>query len=465
MSLISTNESHRIVQLLEESTASAETLIDELPGVFIILNEKNQILRGNIQCSELFDCDPEDLLRSDFKSLFLKETWTIFNRHLTIIRNQTDPKARKEFELPILHPQKGECPHHWFISKQKSKNISEGILTIVLGQDISTLRESEKKLLEVFTTINMGIFLVNSQGQIEGGYSSYLENILNQTDLEKKSVLDVLFSKDHTTFSKKEWSAVHSLINDGFNKSFNDIEDDFNNFPKEMHYGFLNPDSELNGIWLKVSCKPILSNGTLKRILFMLEDDTNRKEAEQAKLLAAQLEQQQKEIYQKAVRDSLTGLYNRHYISDGVKVLMQNHNRGQLDHLSLIMFDIDHFKTVNDTYGHPVGDDVLSSFGRVILKQIRESDIAIRFGGEEIMLFAATPASIAIKLAERIRKELSDIQFNGNNITFNVTTSAGIAEHSKDETMESLMERADAQLYIAKRNGRNCCKIDGISDS
>lgn len=151
--------------------------------------------------------------------------------------------------------------------------------------------------------------------------------------------------------------------------------------------------------------------------------------------------------------DILTGVYNRtmfeHLLE--AEILKTNRYGGTF---SVIFLDIDHFKNVNDQYGHPVGDIVLSDFSHLLKKQNRLSDITARFGGEEfIILSISSNMGETVKHAERLRRAIEMHSFDTIN---KLTCSFGIAEFKKEiDTAKSLLKRADDALYKAKENGRN----------
>ncbi len=159
-----------------------------------------------------------------------------------------------------------------------------------------------------------------------------------------------------------------------------------------------------------------------------------------------------------AVKDSLTGLNNRRYFDSHSDNLINKAILGGKP-LSLIVFDIDFFKKVNDTYGHQAGDDVLKTFSQRLNKNVRSEDLACRFGGEEFVIaMPETDRALAFVVADRMRKEIAAHPFviDGGKQQISVTVSAGVASlQGEDDTIESMMKRADEALYEAKRTGRN----------
>jgi two-component system cell cycle response regulator len=159
-----------------------------------------------------------------------------------------------------------------------------------------------------------------------------------------------------------------------------------------------------------------------------------------------------------AVTDPLTGLYNRRYMSVHVGAMVDAAaDRGKT--VSVLALDVDHFKAVNDTYGHDAGDEVLKELARRIKANIRNIDLACRTGGEEFVIaLPETDAEVAYKVAERLRRAVGGKPFNAGpeagNLT--VTVSIGVAElENAAESLDDIVKRADEALYRAKREGRN----------
>ena len=151
--------------------------------------------------------------------------------------------------------------------------------------------------------------------------------------------------------------------------------------------------------------------------------------------------------------DSLTRLANRRFFIDFLEKAMAFAKRHEQP-LSVIMADLDNFKSLNDTYGHQAGDQVLVAFGQVMQASIRQEDLAARFGGEEfILMLPGTTIEDATILAERLRESLENLAFPP--LTTRVTASFGIAQYRPDDTFETLVKRADEALYAAKAAGRN----------
>jgi two-component system cell cycle response regulator len=158
-----------------------------------------------------------------------------------------------------------------------------------------------------------------------------------------------------------------------------------------------------------------------------------------------------------AITDALTGLHNRRYMESHLnKLVEQAQTRGR--QLSVLVMDIDFFKSINDTYGHDAGDDVLREFALRVRKSTRGIDLACRMGGEEfVVVMPETDLAVAGTVAERLRRKIASEPFRiGQGKDIDVTVSVGIASfEGAGDTAANLIRRADQALYRAKRDGRN----------
>lgn len=165
-----------------------------------------------------------------------------------------------------------------------------------------------------------------------------------------------------------------------------------------------------------------------------------------------------REIFERSVRDPLTGLFHRAYFIDRVGPLVQRSAAQGLG-MAVLMIDVDHFKRVNDTFGHGVGDAVLRKVAGVLRRVTRSEDLVARYGGEEFVMALPCPTlARAAKRAERVRRILASRRFQSGGIPLRVTVSIGVAYASalRPRSVQALLTSADAHLYQAKENGRNC---------
>ncbi|TGS09857.1 GGDEF domain-containing protein [Mesorhizobium sp. M2E.F.Ca.ET.209.01.1.1] len=160
-------------------------------------------------------------------------------------------------------------------------------------------------------------------------------------------------------------------------------------------------------------------------------------------------------LEQAALTDGLTGMQNRRYFDDALREYLQEFRR--IDRpVGLMILDLDHFKQVNDTHGHDVGDEVLRAVATCLRGMTRYHDVVARLGGEE---FAVVTPNMDVELlarfAERIRKAIANLSILSGNVRLKVTTSVGLAVWDHKESAEDFYRRADRQLYEAKKQGRN----------
>ncbi len=163
------------------------------------------------------------------------------------------------------------------------------------------------------------------------------------------------------------------------------------------------------------------------------------------------------EVYRMATTDGLTQVYNKRYFLECIDrefSRSMRHNRP----LCLVLFDIDHFKILNDTYGHLAGDFVLKKTAQLVQHQIRFEDIFCRYGGEEFaLLLPETEQWQALRIAEKMRQSVTNLKVVFDDMTITTTASFGVAvSHSGLEAAQQLIQLADINLYQAKSSGRNC---------
>lgn len=180
---------------------------------------------------------------------------------------------------------------------------------------------------------------------------------------------------------------------------------------------------------------------------------SNQQRQKQLEELNNLLNQEHQQLEERLTRDPLTGVLNR----DGLApVFNQNFSGDTTPLLSLIFIDIDHFKKINDTYGHNVGDQVLLAFSQALSENTRTQDLIARWGGEEFVLACPdTTIENAVGLAEKLRRCIEE---NDWPKALQVTASFGVAQMQKQESPTDFIARADRALYVAKAQGRNCVR-------
>jgi diguanylate cyclase (GGDEF)-like protein len=170
-----------------------------------------------------------------------------------------------------------------------------------------------------------------------------------------------------------------------------------------------------------------------------------------------------RQLYESSVRDALTGAYNRHFFLERLGAEVAYAVRHD-SHAAILMFDVDHFKKVNDTYGHPAGDAVLRAIATTTIGLLRQEDVFARYGGEEFVLLLRGVTRVGAQRAgERLRDSVQKLQIPAADQVLSVTVSVGCAsmECAEKVDAEILIALADRRLYAAKRAGRNRVVADG----
>lgn len=178
--------------------------------------------------------------------------------------------------------------------------------------------------------------------------------------------------------------------------------------------------------------------------------------AVEREVIYRQLDLERQQIYERSIRDPLTGLFTRIYMQEVVQRWCDIQDRSSDSQVGVLMLDIDHFKRVNDTYGHNQGDVVLQRVAAEILETVRSSDIAVRLGGEEFAIFVVGEAMMNVtQFAERLRAQIATLRFAAPMADHPITVSIGVAIRQPQEALLDLIQRADTVLYDAKHGGRN----------
>lgn len=224
----------------------------------------------------------------------------------------------------------------------------------------------------------------------------------------------------------------------------------------------IEPDPEI----VETLCIPMIAQGETLGLLYLSAERTEdlsiakqqiaRTVAEQVALAIANLRLRET-LQSQSIRDPLTGLFNRRYLEE---FLSQEIHRSQRNHyeIGIVMLDIDHFKHFNDTFGHDAGDVVLQEVGKLLKSQVRGSDVACRYGGEELtLIFPETSLEQTADRAEALREAIAQLQLNYSGKALGtITASLGVASFpDQGLTGEAIVQAADAALYRAKEAGRN----------
>lgn len=211
--------------------------------------------------------------------------------------------------------------------------------------------------------------------------------------------------------------------------------------------------------------------GNIRQVIdhYQHTDQAQQELAEQLQTLGAKIKTMEVEAEksratleahrQKALHDPLTELPNREAYNERATAEVQRWQRYGRP-LTIAIFDIDHFKRINDTYGHQAGDRVIKVIGRSIAKRLREVDFFCRYGGEEfVALMPETDSATALDVLEKVRDAIANAAFNYKDQPMSITLSVGLTEFKTNDVLETAFERADQALYTAKSSGRNRCHL------
>ncbi|MDM8567787.1 diguanylate cyclase [Candidatus Halobeggiatoa sp. HSG11] len=362
--------------------------------------------------------------------------------------------------------------------------VTDIMMPVMDGLEMAqTIKEKSKNTPILLTTaFNESSYLIRS---IEIGIDHYVQKPINPYDLTEKLVkssVSMFHERELKIYSRYARFILDSMqvfivatvgheieyINKAFLQfiGYNDFED-------FKHLNSLDSIfTEINGVQVNFEEK---SFEWIKQILMDEHDEqfvylTSQQKHESKPYLvtvnrfpernsaifsfteATKLTKERESLQIQATTDGLTGIYNRRKFESLLTKEIQKATRYETS-LSLIMFDIDHFKKVNDTYGHQIGDYVLQELSRIVVNNIRRNDIFARWGGEEFMILVPNNnLENAAQLAEKLRGIIATSKFK--NVP-TITSSFGVVQFEKEESGENFVHRVDELLYSAKHNGRN----------
>ncbi|QOL24500.1 diguanylate cyclase [Thalassotalea sp. LPB0316] len=299
-------------------------------------------------------------------------------------------------------------------------------------------------LMEMLHTIDVGLVVLDRDYnvQIWNGFMEHHSGLLPR-QVKNKNLFTLFDDIDEQWFTRKA-EAVFLLKNKAFT-----IWEQRPYLFKFQNYRPITGSADF--MYQNTTFIPLISaSGEVTHLCVLVYDVTD------TAINKLNLEQLNEKLARISQIDGLTNLFNRSHWERCFQLEYKRWIRSQ--HKScLVMLDIDHFKRVNDSYGHVVGDEVIRDLAENVIKEVRETDITGRYGGEEFaVLLVDTPLENALVFAERLRKKISEskVEYKGNTIQY--TVSLGVAEVSEEmKTYESWIEAADNALYKSKENGRN----------
>ena len=335
------------------------------------------------------------------------------------------PNVMEEYQVNIDRDTADLASMTVFINHKVNDYLGNYIGTIGVGLDVTSV----KKRIETYQQrYGRTIFFTDRQGQItlKGTQYNGPENLRKIKGLAPL-VTQVLTSPGSSLTIDQEGEKVYFLSR---------LVKEFNWYLVVLEHGTPGEAQLHNTLLINIAISLVIT-------LFVLT------------IASMTLGNYQKKLETMATTDQLTGLTARQMFAILYQQIHKTNLRRQTP-LSLLLIDIDHFKQVNDTYGHPAGDQVLQGVAKALNEETRGDDVLLRWGGEEFLLILSNcDLKEALTSAERFRTRIEDLTFYRGDTALQVTISIGAAQLQKDEDIDNLISRTDKALYLAKNNGRN----------
>jgi diguanylate cyclase (GGDEF)-like protein/PAS domain S-box-containing protein len=426
-------ERKRIEEALRESEEKFRTLFESASDALFILDTHGNLLEVNSAAYRRLGYTREELLSMPLSQLDHPSYAPMIKERFRELLEQ----GQTVFES--AHLRKDGTPMPVEINARlielKGQTVVLSVIRDITGRKRTeeALRESEAKLSNITSVIGEGIYALDAQGRLTF-MNPEAEKLLGwaEAELLGKQVHDIIhFQKaDGKRCLAEECQALRTITTGEILRNDEDV------FTRKDGIQF--PASSV--------CTPLREDGHVVGSVTVFQDITERKRA------AVELKLLNEILAQQATSDPLTGIANRLKFNDRLSTEVQRAKRFGTP-LSLMMFDIDHFKKINDTYGHLAGDAVLRELTSLVGRYVRMHDIFARWGGEEFMiLLTNTAAENARLFAEKLRTTIATNKFS---TVGHVTCSFGVAQLSLEDTDDRFTHRVDDALYKAKLKGRN----------
>ncbi len=414
---------------LENSLSILHATLESIHDAILVVNSERNVLYYNEGFLKMWNLKKEDVEGKNSKDL------------LNLVKNQIENPEEfvKEVEEYYEHPEQIVKD----ILKFKNGKIYERnsfpyrVNGKILGRvwysrDITMQKENEKKLLEsekqyreLVESVNSIVLRWTPEGTI-----TFINNFgeeffkFKKGELIGKNILETIVPEKEL-FGRDLKKLMKAIVKNPEKYIYNENE---------------NITKDGKRVWIYWTNKPVFDEeNNIVEILSIGTDITERKSFE-------------RKLEELATTDLLTGLYNRRKFEESLLKEIEEAKRYSKT-FSIILLDIDHFKEINDTYGHQVGDYILQTIAKLIRRILRRTDSVARWGGEEFVIILPNgKIQGAFQLAERLRKTVEETKFP---IDKRCTISLGVTEYQVGDTPHSILKRADLALYAAKQNGRN----------
>ena len=336
------------------------------------------------------------------------------------------------------------------------------------SNNIQLLKKAQDIICEILQIINeySDNCIVTKSSNLETFTTDQIQKIKASSALDEFLAIESEINKTipshfETTRSliKVKFDELKNLIND-FAVDFESITKDNTNFSSHIKSSVLHIEKAIELDKIKEIRKKIThETGTLRKTITRKQ----KKDTEMIKTLSNKVKTMNDELTsakEETMVDSLTLLYNRKAFDRKLREAFGNNSKPEKA-FTLIMADIDYFKKINDDYGHIIGDEALKMVAKTIKKIFRLNDFVARYGGEEfVIMINILDEQYVRNVCERFRSKVETMNFKVDNETIPISISLGIAFYKKSDTPETLLDRADKALYLAKQSGRNIIKTE-----
>ncbi len=413
-----------------------QQLFENLRDGMIALNTVGEIADINAAAAHMLNASPGALIGKSLTALAPNTA--------PLLESCPETETRAEFKIESA-PQR--CFDLLISPIQDKYAVILGRLLIF--RDISRIKENELRLLQLTQAVEqspISVIITDLKGNIQYANPKFSEltGYTHQEALGRNASINQSGQTPRETYTKMWQSLLAGQI---------------------WHGEFLNRKKNGELYWEEAVIGPVTDeSGNVLNFIATKVDITLRKQSETALresniLLAARLaeiESLQAHLQEQVIRDPLTKLHNRRFLNETIQQEFLRAERNAQS-ISIILLDIDHFKSINDKYGHSAGDACLLKLADILLQSGRRTDITCRYGGEEfIILLPDTPARGARQHAEDLRQKVARAVFTIDDRSLQFTISLGIATFPQDgEHFTELIQRADESLYASKRRGRN----------